>query len=247
MLIIQIMDHWTKERGKDVKPQIKYYRTFSFKTMIFLIIALIAFYGYYLSNFNKDTSNSSYAIETKIYKDTYGNEIEYPMITNLSNASLQENINYLLFNRATYYVDQSQNNNLEVEYRVKCSNNTLSITYEGYSYYSGAPHPQNYFYTININMDSGIEIPISDILVPNTDFLLQAVEHSLIKPKEDEYTEQIKSYLSDNIVSKSFNFTETSKPNENINFYLTNTLLGIRFSLPYSLGSYAIIEVPLAS
>ncbi|MEC0232632.1 PdaC/SigV domain-containing protein, partial [Paenibacillus alba] len=108
-----------------------------------------------------DESDVSNRTDYKIVTDIYTNnniKIQYPQINNLIDNVKQNKINQIIKDNAYGYLkdfSQEEINSLswDINYRITWkSKNLMSIQYSGYSYYEGAAHPVDQFYTTNIDM-----------------------------------------------------------------------------------------------
>lgn len=272
-----------KERGKDVKLQIKLCAIFSFSIVIATVIYFIETSNNSNTNFVEDapiiyqteedykpymeTSNNTntnfvedissiyqaeqgykpYTVNTFMYEDEYGNQVEYPAISSLSDVEIQKQINDLLLEHALVYMNAELDNSLEISYEIKRCDNIISIAYYGSVYYSNTPRPHNYFYTINIDIKTGEVIDTEKIATIDEDMLLLALQSLWIKPIEADYIESITLLLTEEITSGFWDSLGTINHNDSINVYLTETSIGIRFYVPYAYGSYVIVEIPIES
>ena len=65
-----------------------------------------------------------------------------------------------------YCKDNTDEVTLEINYVIKLKDkNLLSVQYSGMGYSKGAAHPNNLFYTTNINLISGTRIRLADLLI----------------------------------------------------------------------------------
>ncbi|MEG1027882.1 MAG: hypothetical protein RSE07_04255, partial [Oscillospiraceae bacterium] len=168
-----------------------------------------------------------------------------PVISKLSNTKIQDEINDLLKKSALFYIDTENENDLQLSYDIKRCDEILSVIYYGSIYYPKAIHPINFFYTLNINVENGKSIENDDIFEINSETLLQLLEEKWIYPTELEKKENVKLFLAEEINNNNMNMESGNLPYDNINIYLTDDYIGVRVYLPYAMGSYAVIEIPI--
>ena len=66
-----------------------------------------------------------------------------------------------------------------VEYDVQLqSKKTLSITFLGYKYWRGAAHPIHVYHTVNVNLQTGKEIRLSDVIDITKKNVLFLLDHN---------------------------------------------------------------------
>lgn len=95
--------------------------------------------------------------------------INYPQIYNLNDMGKQKSINNLIKNEAlkvlNYYNSDIDSLTLEINYDISWKgNNLLSIQYWGTGFNEGAAHPNNLFYTTNINVVNGSNVRLADVI-----------------------------------------------------------------------------------
>ena len=164
-------------------------------------------------------------------------EVAYPQITNLPDDAIQQRINELLRDRPFQCWETDCREitglNMRTQYVIKWrSANLLTVQYRSYRYIKGAAHPVHMFDTININVNSGSEILLQDLVVIDEEFitLLKAGEFKAVSPK----------------VKESVKFSDQAIIRELIErgaFYLTPVSLGVKVSVPHVAGDFVIFEV----
>ena len=131
------------------------------------------------NNINNNHLKSSKSMTYKLVKNVYSNKkltVNYPQITNLSDSTKQKSINEIIKNEAlkvlNYYKDSTDEVTLDINYNIKLSNeNLLSIQYSGISYSKGAAHPNNIFYTTNINLNNASRLRLADLVKMDENFV----------------------------------------------------------------------------
>ena len=118
-----------------------------------------------------NTQKKDYKTEKNIYnKDDI--KIEYPQILNDSNNEKIKTINDLIKEEAILvhydtinHLEKNQTYEVDGEYDIKLnSKGILRIAYTSFNNITPSAHPYNMFYTTNINMNTGKEISLSDIV-----------------------------------------------------------------------------------
>ena len=205
-------------------------------------------------NIDHSTKQSnSESITYEIRKETYIDKdikINYPQITNLNDSDKQKMVNDLIKNEAlkvlNYYPMVDSGLSLEINYEIKRkSANLLSIQYSGVGYVKDAAHPNNIFYSTNINMDKGIRLRLKDIVKIDKNFIGKFKEAS--KALKSDYNGILDELSNEDLIKK---FSEADSldnigtENQSDTFsYLTNDSLGISVSVPHALGDHAEFEI----
>lgn len=199
------------------------------------------------------TENNTQKMDYKTEKNIYNKDdikIEYPQILNDSNNEKIKTINDLIKEEAILvhydtinHLEKNQTYEVDGEYDIKLnSKGILSIAYTSFNNITPSAHPYNMFYTTNINMNTGKEISLSDI-VPNID------DNFIYNLKNGDYVGTIDPIYTTQLFKEVFSYYKDDKELINtlktIPFYLTEENLGISLPVSHTFGDYANIEIPL--
>ncbi|MCL2083438.1 MAG: DUF4163 domain-containing protein [Oscillospiraceae bacterium] len=199
-----------------------------------------------------------------------GIRIYYPHVTGLKDKKKQGEINELLKEGAFADVKDWKNTNnyniddfsLTLEYAVLYqSANYLSVNYTGFAYVNDMPYPRNLFYTININIEDGHKLRLSDMV--NIDhFFVQIIRKYLqhyvtngadntakgsnILQNELEYSNVYKQILKKTDDEFIEIFMKADLSYNGCNSYFTKDVFGISFEIGHVSGDHFEIELRLA-
>lgn len=120
------------------------------------------------------SKNSTYQIATETYIVKNGwldIAIRYPQIVNLGDSERQARINEIIKKAAvpqeflTRPAGDERRFRLPIEYKITWQGDRLlSIQYSGVGYVKGEPHPNNFFYTTNIDIAKGCKLVLKDLV-----------------------------------------------------------------------------------
>ena len=123
---------------------------------------------------SKQDGTSASSVTSSIHTYTSGKvSIEYPVIANLSQASVQEKVNKLLNEHALEILDAYSVDNTKDTLTVKCSvknadRKRITAVYTGSYTADGAAYPLNLFYTNTIDTALGEDMELTDYADPYT-------------------------------------------------------------------------------
>ncbi|MGL5347197.1 MAG: PdaC/SigV domain-containing protein [Peptostreptococcaceae bacterium] len=229
-------------------------------SVITLSLIASAFYSttllsenYAIESTGKEKVSSTYSQKYNLKENTYTSNditIRYPQVTNLKDKNNQDCINKLLKDKAISQYDETianlekdQTYEVDGNYDIKLdSDKILSIAYTSYNNIVPSAHPYNMFYTININMETGKELILSDF-VPNIDdtFISKLKDAKYVGSIDKIYEKQ----LFDEIFSYYSNNDELIKSIKNAPFYITNDSIGISLPVSHVFGDFANLEIEL--
>ena len=235
------------------------------------------------SNASHDTNNASYEtydtsydigeVNYEVISQTYaeaGIQIDYPQMRNLGDPAKESAINEMIKDEALkillcYQLEEAESKvNLEVAFKVTWQGKgLLSVQYSGYGYVEGAAHPNQLFYTTNINLISGKTFRLADVVVIDRAFVDQFRGGELVSGAEeeaviDELKAALQDYLSfstddDDLMARfhkaDFSGDATTAAaggvvdRAEIYSYFTEDSLGISIQVPHALGDYARYEL----
>ena len=114
--------------------------------------------------------NDSSAVSVSASIETYASgkiSIQYPVVSNLEDTKLQEQINAHLKENALSVIEANdldeENDSLEIQCSViSADRSRLTATYSGTLSVQGAAHPVNLFYSNTVSMTQGTDLGFSD-------------------------------------------------------------------------------------
>lgn len=202
-----------------------------------------------LSNFHGNTMENENNIETvyQINSKTYtytlnGNNvlIKYPVLN--SNEMNLSSVNELIKQTALsgFNKDEEVEQQIDIDYEIVFYNNEfISIAFTGLANTITAAHPNNIFYTLNIDIKEGTKIKLTDIYNIDDNFI-------------DTYKSEFKRQINPEIAIYLENYTDeelkemfnnADKANDGIFSYYTDTTIGISLPTIFAIGNYSKIEI----
>ena len=220
------------------------------------------------SETKKDDSkkaDSASSVTTSIHTYTTGNiSIEYPVVSNLSKAAVQEKINKLLNEHALEFIKAYGVNESKDSLTVKCrvvsaDRRRLTAVYTGSYMPDGGAHPVSLFYTNTIDTALGEDMGLTNYADPYTlaGYVLSgdcqfadadaALEKELMEVKNDTdietYTEMFRRadfpWKAPKTTSKDSD--EAVKFPEVFSYEEQGTIY-VSIPVPHALGDYALIK-----
>ncbi|WP_372999651.1 DUF4163 domain-containing protein [Lutispora sp.] len=183
--------------------------------------------------------------------DKFKCNIKYPQISGLSDNEKQKKINRTLKNEAikviNYYENPYGSVELSIDYKVTLKNpNILSVQYSGVGSVSNAAHPNNLFFTTNINIMTGERLRLKDIVEIDKNFAQKFLneEFKSMWPEQSEAleyftSEEVQEYFKE---ADSLDNIGTEKQSD-VFSYLTTNSLGISISVGHAIGDHAEFEI----
>ena len=177
-------------------------------------------------------------------------DIKYPQISGLSDTDKQRRINSTLKDEALkvlkYYENPSGSVELRIVYKVVLANpNILSIQYSGSGSVSNAAHPNDLFFTTNINIETGDRVRLKDTVHIDKNFAHKFLngEFKALRPEQGQALKQwsIKDVQEKFNEADSLDNIGTAKQSD-VFSYFTNHSLGISISVGHALGDHAEFE-----
>jgi len=200
------------------------------------------------------SANVSAAVET--YKDTEKGSIsiQYPVVSNLSDASTQEAVNKLLLSNATAIAGTFTDDapvTLDITCRVvSVDRNRLTAVYKGTCQIQGAPYPTQVFYTNTVDLKQAKSLGFNDysdaytmagyVMSDDVQFyqagaqLAEALLAHRAAMSVEQYTQMFEqadfplSAAEDALFPESFSYTHEG-------------VLYFSIPVPHALGDYAIV------
>lgn len=210
-------------------------------------------------------ADSASSVTTSIHTYTTGHiSVEYPVVSNLSKAAVQEKINKLLNEHALEFIKAYGVNESKDSLTVKCrvvsaDRRRLTAVYTGSYMPEGGAHPVSLFYTNTIDTALGEDMGLTNYADPYTlaGYVLSgdcqfadadaALEKELMKVKNDTdietYTEMFRRadfpWKAPKTTSKDSD--EAVKFPEVFSYEEQGTIY-VSIPVPHALGDYALIK-----
>ncbi|WP_054941447.1 PdaC/SigV domain-containing protein [Paenibacillus ihuae] len=219
----------------------------------FLIMILLL-----MSSCTKDSKevisslDKSYSVETQIIAK--GDiTIKYPQIIFIKPNTGQKSINEMIKEEAgkvmRYYDNSAEGLNLEIDYQIQRQDEEmLSIQYAGVGYVEGAAHPNNLFYTTNINLQEEKLIRLKNVVEINRDFVeKQKAGEFKMAESAGATKEEILSYLNMYTTEERIERFKNADSLDNIGTdkqsdifsYFTADFIGISVGVSHATGDHA--------
>ncbi|GMK38559.1 hypothetical protein PCCS19_16130 [Paenibacillus sp. CCS19] len=179
-------------------------------------------------------------------------KIQYPQITNLGDAKLEKTINSLIRNEArkaiSYYA--ANETTMDIDYAVKrMDDKILSIQYTGYANSKGAAHPNNLYFTTNVDLTTGMKMLLKDTVKLDDSFvkLLRSAKYVPFDPSLDlskEAADELSNWSDAELLTYMKQADDIGIGNVlNVFTYRTADALGISLSVPHALGDHVEFEI----
>ena len=178
--------------------------------------------------------------------------IKFPNLNNNSIISNRDEINKFIENNSleilNIYNEKDVNNGnlkLEIDYKIEYYSKTfLSITFSGMGYVQRTAHPNNLFYTLNVDLHNLQLIKLEDMVKIDEHFL--NLFRKSIKNSETEPNKNAGVYFDDipnEIILHNLKTESNLFENREVYSYFTNKHINIVYLMPYVVGSYTIIKI----
>ncbi len=199
-----------------------------------------------------ETFSTDYEI-TKVKLDM-GDRITgfYPQISGLSDADKQNTINRLIEEATMDFIKYFKKDDVTIElsYDVPWKGGRmLSLRYYMYYYAEGAAHPNNNYTTLNIDLENGKRVRLSDVITVDEDFAKIMREFSSYAgPLEN--SAELEDFLDADLSvqdSSAFSQADNSTNYYSMFTYFTGNTIGFNLAVPHAIGDYALFEVNLAN
>lgn len=190
-----------------------------------------------------DSGNAIYEINSNTYTYTlYENNvsIKYPILS--SNEIDLASVNKLIKETALniFTVDKEFKQDINISYEIVFNNNKfISIIFTGLANATPSAHPRNMFYTLNIDIERGSKIKLTDIY--NIDDSFIELYKSELKKQTIPYIAMYLENYTNEELKKMFN--NADKENDGIFSYYTDTSVGISFPTIYAIGDHIEVEI----
>lgn len=235
-----------------------------FKKVLSIIIIIPMFFMFISCNIKKN-ENESKDTETKIstnlheYKESSevykrnGIRISYPVIKKLGDEKKEYKINSEIKKSALkvldYYIEDEEIE-LDIIYEVNLKNEKFfSVSFYGVGNIVNASYQTNHFYTINIDMNTGEKLILSDMIDVNKE-LATKIKSLDFEPVQDINNDDMKRIFEtmneDSILesleeSDSLDKISTGKQFDYFS-YITEDSIGISIRVPHAIGDHIEFE-----
>lgn len=172
--------------------------------------------------------------------------ISYPVLekydNSINNMIKAEAMRGLDYYDAEDYIDL----NLEVDYEIKYLDyNFISVVFSGMGYVRETAHPNNLFYTINIDLSKKEKIRLKDITEIDSEFI-HKVEISAQQQLSPEYFSSFQNYDKEKLKEylKNSDLLELGSENQyDVFSYVGENIIGISLPVGHVAGDHIEIEV----
>lgn len=193
-------------------------------------------------------------IQYNLSKETYTDQnikINYPQISNLSDAGKQQKINELLKASALEvlndYKDSLSSLSLDMDYQIKFQGaNLLSIEYLGLANVKDTAHPNNLIQTTNIDLQKGEQLDLSTVATINSR-LVEKVKTGQYKAYSSDLNLETAGALQDVLKGISSQDLLASLKRQTAKFYFSNEALGVSIEVAHAVGDHLELEIPYTS
>ncbi|MBT2723952.1 PdaC/SigV domain-containing protein [Bacillus sp. ISL-46] len=198
---------------------------------------------------NPGPSSNPYEITKTNYTEN-NIKINYPQLTKSSDQQKEKTINQLLKKEAikvlNYYLPEVQDLTLEINYEIKSkSPSLLSIQYTGVGYMNGAAHPNNHYYTTNIDIETGTILQLKDMINIDENFVGNLKQNAKsMKPEHQGILNSIHPSDLLNMLTNADSLDNIGTENQSDTFsYFTSDSLGISIPVSHAEGDHAEFEI----
>jgi hypothetical protein len=180
--------------------------------------------------------------------------IKYPQVINNTDTARKSAMNDLIAGIALRDLQQIENDSELTDYEVTYtvtynSPEILSVYFNGYSNYRTAAHPNQFFYTVTIDVAKQKAVTLSELVSINPDLLEALIggKYSAVGyDMTEEYAASIKDYLGDMKTNPDY-WLEKLKNADKVGYsaasYLTPDALVVSIPVPHVMGDH--IEIAL--
>jgi len=196
----------------------------------------------FITDVSDDTDYIMYTVSPRLFDTEKNVRVLFPNIE-MQDIELQEKINHLIWDELLIMLGifpEREELTLDVNYEIKFySSRLLSIIYTGVGFVQGAARPTHLFYTLNINMQTGEKIALSDVVNIDERFieLMLSENTTHLNPNNE-----LKQFVVE-IISRE-TFVDRLQSSHNTMFYFTGESLGISIGgLGGAAGDHTEIEI----
>jgi hypothetical protein len=196
---------------------------------------------------------AEYDVEETTYSDN-GVRVKYPKISGLKDTAMQMEINSLIRQRAlapyeeavgALLADQTFDADATYQIRLK-SMNLLSISYSSYNNFTPSAHPYSMFHTTNIDMATGKELTLADLVPVIDEAFADALKKGAYMGEFDKETELLirrQAFGMDMGDGELLRILSGDIGPLGICAYVTESSLGISLPVPHVAGDHVEFEI----
>lgn len=194
------------------------------------------------SSENIDIEEDGYNVSDNIFNNQ-NIKITYPVISNCENKDIEQMINDKIYAKVlsiSNYYDINSNPIMDINYSIKTNdNNIMSIVFQGYGNCDNAAYPIDLFYTINIDLYTGMILRLTDMVNIDEEFINKLKSTATINNIEIE--NYFNTLTDEEIIDKLNN---SDNEYSEISSYLTsNGYIGISIQVPHAIGDHLEYEI----
>lgn len=206
-----------------------------------------------------ETTKKTYKLKSETFKE---NEvvIKYPQLTDDTDTDAQAKINGIIKDNALRYKQTFSGEGDPVTYELKYevmkqNSDFLSIRFLGYVNYQQSAHPNNFIYTLNIDLKKQLVIKLSDLLTINQELANLLKRGKYIGPHKKQ-TQELLDYIKNEINAtdnerwiQNLTNADSTDVNKDIDYFSYWTNKGVVITIPVShaSGDFAEIEIPYSN
>jgi len=144
------------------------------------------------------------------------------------------------------FFEPEQRLTLDISHTIKWKTSEfISVAFEGMGYVEGTAHPNNLFYTLNLDIGTGEPVRLADRVTVDSAFV-----NALLKAAQDTLEPELYEAFRVNFDNKSDLLQYLADADSNTSgfySYFTPAAVGISLSVPHALGDHIEIELPTES
>ena len=179
--------------------------------------------------------------------------VRYPVIKDSNDTQKELDLNHMIAQDITDLVSSQLSNapeagdlSLELDYTISgYADQVLSISYIGTSYIKDGLFPVNTYHTLNIDLNQGEKLILTDIVNINEELMKQFKEGAYFPYTDD--LNLVASELSPTTIIEE-QYTDEALisyfQNENAKFYLTDYEIVLSIEIPHVLGDHLEMGIP---
>ena len=188
---------------------------------------------------SNDVSNS-YSINEEVYVD--GNiSIKYPVVSGLGNMeAIVNNALYIKMMLMSEYFIEPINPTIDLTYTIKRADNSiLSIVYEGYGNDEGLAYSTNFFYTTNIDLNTGTILSLKDLTTIDDKFINTLKNESTIN---DNYIPNYFNSMTNEVILEKL-INSDQQESEVSSYICEDGTIGISIKVIHAMGDHLEYEI----
>ncbi|SEW16299.1 hypothetical protein [[Clostridium] fimetarium] len=178
-----------------------------------------------------DTSHINSNVNIK-YPQLIGDKRDYSEVNNFIKETIMEHL-------YDYGVDYS-NLTITVDFKITFSNKRLiSIVFSGFGNVRTAAHPNNIFYSLNIDLEACSKIKLQDICSINSN-LVKIYREKWAQQTDEVRAVILRDYNDDDLIKA---FTQADNLGSSVYSYLTSNGVAFSLSVSHAIGDHIETEI----